>query len=89
MPKFVVVHPVGKEMTLEGVTPIGKAVKAGSTPDAYWLGSRYLREEGKAYCDWDAKDANSIRKVLAKAVPELPTEGIYKVEFEVQGEDYR
>ena len=89
MGKFVVVHPVGKEMTLEAVRPIGKAVKAGSTVDAYWVGSQYLREEGKAYCEWDAKDASSIRKVLAKAAPELPIEGIYAIDFIVQGEDFR
>ena len=89
MGKFVVVHPVGKEMTLEAVTPIGKAVKAASTVDAYWVGTRYLREEGKAYCEWDAKDAESIRQVLTKAAPELPTEGIYAIDLMVNGEDFR
>jgi hypothetical protein len=85
----VVVHPVGKEMTLESGTPIAKAVKAAATVDAYWIGSRYLREEGKLYCEWDAKDAESIRQVLAKAAPTLPTEGIYAMELVVQGEDFR
>jgi hypothetical protein len=89
MGKFVVVHPVGKELTLEAATPIAKAVKAGATVDAYWVGSRYLREEGKLYCEWDAKDAKSIRQVLAKAAPTFPTEGIYAIDLMINGEDFR
>ena len=46
MAKFLLVHPVGKELTLEAGTPIGKAVKANSTVDAYWVRSWYAREEG-------------------------------------------
>jgi len=89
MAKFLVVHPVGKELTLESGTPIGKAVKANLKTDAYWVRSWYAREEGKLYCEWDAKDADSIRQTLAKAVPNLPTEGVYKLELMVQSEDFR
>ncbi len=31
MAKFLVVHPVGKELTLEAGTPIAKAIKANLT----------------------------------------------------------
>jgi len=91
MAKFLAVHPVGKELTLEAGTPIGKAVKASSTVDAYWVRSWYAREEGKFYCEWDAKDAESIRQALAKAAPEFPTEGIYEMDrdFLVHSEDFR
>lgn len=88
MAKFLVVHPLGKELTLESGTPIGKVVKANLNTDAYWVRSWYAREEGKFYCEWDAKDAESIRQVL-KATPELPTEGVYKLELMVQSEDFR
>jgi hypothetical protein len=92
MAKFLVVHPVGKELTAEAATPFAKAVKANHTVDAYWIGTRYAREEGKLYCEFDAKDAESIRQVLAKAAKvagELPTEGIYKLELMVSSEDFR
>ena len=92
MAKFLVVHPVGKELTTEAATPFAKAVKANHTVDAYWIGSRYAREEGKLYCEFDAKDAESIRQVLAKVTKvagELPTEGIYKIELMVNSEDFR
>jgi hypothetical protein len=85
MAKFLVVHPVGKELSAE-------AVKANHTVDSYWIGTRYAREEGKLYCEWDAKDAESIRQVLTKAnkiAGEVPTEGIYKIELMVNSEDFR
>jgi len=92
MAKFLVVHPVGKELTVEAATPFAKAVKANHTVDAYWIGSRYAREEGKLYCEFDAKDIESIIEVLTKAAKvagELPTEGIYKIELMVNSEDFR
>jgi hypothetical protein len=46
-------------------------------------------EEGKLYCEWDVKDAESIRQVFAKAVPEFPLEGIYKIELMFHSEDFR
>jgi len=92
MAKYLVVHPVGKELTVEAATPFAQAVKENHTVDAYWIGSRYAREEGKLYCEWDAKDVESIRQVLTKAAKvagELPTEGIYKIELMVNSEDFR
>ena len=95
MAKFLVVHPVGKELTLEAATPVAKAAKANSTTDAYWVRSWYAREEGKLYCEWDGKDAESISQVLKKVVKDLgiefPAEGIYKLddEFIVSSETFR
>ena len=68
MAKFLVVHPVGKELTVEAATPFAKAVKANHTVDAYWIGTRYAREEGKLYCEFDAKDAESIRQSSLKQI---------------------
>ena len=90
MAKFLVVHPVGKELTVEAATAVAKAIKANVTVDAYWIRSTYVRDEGKLYCEWDAKDAESISKVINKAVPGFPTE-IYKLEDEliVNSESFR
>ena len=89
MAKFLAVHPVGKELTSEKATPVGKAVKAGSTVDAYWVRSWYAREEGKLYCEWDAKDAESVRQVITKVAPDFPTERVYKIEMMLSSEDFR
>jgi hypothetical protein len=91
MAKFLVIHPAGKQLTIEAATPVAKAVKANHSADAYWVRSWYAREEGKLYCEWDAKDAESIRKVMDKATPDFPVEGIYKLdaEFMVNSENFR
>lgn len=92
MSKFVVVHPVGGAMSAEDAAPVAKAVKANCTPDAYWIRSWYLPEEGKLYCEWDAKDADSIRAAMtaaAKMVPQPPVEGVYLMAAAPSGEDYR
>ena len=86
MAKYLAVHPVGKEFTLEAGEPLAREGKARLTTDAYWIKSWYAPEEGKLYCEWDAKDAESIREAL---VPGLPTEGIYEIAFIVDAEDYR
>jgi hypothetical protein len=95
MAKFLVVHPVGTQDVptfVETATPFAKAVKANATLDAYWIRSWYVPEEGKLYCEFDAKDAGSIRKVLDAAVKasfEVPTEGIYPIALTVNSEDFR
>lgn len=88
MAKFLVVHPVGKELNLED-TSGGKAIKAGLTVDAYWVRSWYAREEGKLYCEWDGEDVESVRQVVTKAAPDFPTEGVYKIEMILSSEDFR
>jgi hypothetical protein len=88
MAKYLAVHPMGKSLTLESAKPLAEAVKANLTTDAYWIRSWYAREEGKLYCEWDAKDAESVRKVFKKT-PDLPVEGIYKMEMMINSEDFR
>jgi len=92
MPKFLVVHTLPAPATVEKeATPIGKKVKANSTLEAYWVRSWcQLNKEGKIVkilCEWNAVDAESVRKVLAK-VPELPVDGIYPLMI-VDSEDFR
>ena len=95
MPKYVVVHPLGKEVNAEAATPSAKAVKAQATKDAYWVRSWYLRDEGKLYCEWDAKDANSVRQAIDRANATLPQQarfpvaGVYELEMAVSSEDFR
>jgi hypothetical protein len=95
MAKFLVVHPVGKQDVAkfaEMATPFAKALKANLTPDAYWIKSSYVPDEGKLYCEFDAMDAESIRKALdaaSKASFEIPTEGIYPIAMTVNSEDFR
>jgi hypothetical protein len=92
MSKYVMVHPVGPGMDEAAAAPIAKAIKANCTPDAYWIRSTYLPEEGKLYCEWDAKNPDAIRAVIAEAakiVPQPPIEGVYMIGAAINGEDFR
>jgi hypothetical protein len=90
MGKFLAIHPL-PSITFEEGAPIAKAVKANSNMDAYWVGSwAQLNQEGKItklFCEWDAKDVESINKVVSK-IPGLPTEGVYPM-AKVDAEAYR
>jgi hypothetical protein len=89
MSKFLVIHPVGSEMTLESGSPIAKAIKAHLTSDAYWRTSYYVPDKGNLYCLWDASSKEAILEVLKKAAPDLPNEGPYQIELDIHSEDFR
>ena len=82
MGKFLVAHTLPSPATIEEAGVFAKMAKANVTLDAYWIGATMqLNEQGKAtkiLCEWDAKDTESIRKVLAK-VPGLPVDGVYPI----------
>lgn len=91
MGKFLAAHTLPSPATVEEAGVLAKQAKANLTLDAYWIGSWVqLNEQGKVtkiFCEWDAKDAESIRKVFAK-VPQLPVDGIYPM-MKVDAEAYR
>ena len=91
MPKFLAIHPFPKPVSLKEGTPLAKKVQATSTVDAYWVRSwGQLNEKGdfvKLFCEWNAKDMGSVRKVLGK-IPELPCEGVYPLAI-LDSEDFR
>jgi hypothetical protein len=76
-------------MTLEAGTPLAKSLKSHLTAEAYWRGSYYAPDSGAFYCLWDAKDAGAILQLLKKAAPDLPTEGPYKIELDIQSDYFR
>lgn len=80
MGKYLVIHPFPEPTPVEAATPIGQAVKAHCNKDAYWIRSWGIMDDKgqirKILCQWDAKDIDSIRKIIDQ-IPNLPTEGIY------------
>ncbi|MBY9000636.1 MAG: hypothetical protein KGD64_06965 [Candidatus Heimdallarchaeota archaeon] len=91
MSKYLAIHPFPEPASVEVMTPIGQAVKAHTSTDAYWVKSwAILNEQGlvkKILCQWDAKDIDSIKTIIDK-IPNLPTEGIYPLSI-YQSEDFR
>jgi len=91
MGKFLVGHTLPSPATVEQAGMFAKAAKANLTLDAYWVGATVqLNEQGKVtriFCEWDAKDKESVQKVLSK-VPGLPVDGIWPM-MKVDAESYR
>ena len=93
MPKFLAIHPVDPPADMESVVPIAKKCKAGLNLEAYWVRSwLQTTDDGKVskvFCEWDGKDADSVRQTLENCIPELPpSEGVFEV-TEIHGEDFR
>ena len=91
MAKFLAIHTLPAPATPEKADPFGRKVKANVTMDAYWVKSwAQLNDEGKIvkiFCEWNAKDEEAIRKVMAQ-IPEFPLDGIYPM-MVVDSEDFR
>jgi hypothetical protein len=95
MAKFIVYHTLPTPTPIPAAEPVGKATKKYSTPEAYWVGAWIqLDEQGhatKICCEWDAKDVESIQRVLDKVlleIPGFPVDGPYPL-MKVDSEVYR
>jgi hypothetical protein len=90
MAKFLAVHTIGTDFEpSDESTRKTKELRAAGSLDAYWIKSWYVRETGTLYCEWDAKNADAVRAVFAKAWPEFPIDTINPIEWTIHGEDYR
>jgi hypothetical protein len=91
MAKFLVIHTMPSPVPVAQAEPVAKTSKALSNTDAYWVGSWVqLDDKGnvsRIICEWDAKDAESILKIL-KQIPGLPIDGPHPM-MKVEGESYR
>ena len=95
MGKFLLIHALPSPIPIDQAEPIGKAAKALSNPNAYWIGSWIqLDDKGnvsRIICEWDAKDVESINKIneqILKKIPGFPIDGPYPM-MKVDGESYR
>ncbi|MFX0143510.1 MAG: hypothetical protein ACFE9C_05480 [Candidatus Hodarchaeota archaeon] len=93
MPKFLVIHPMPRNV-MEAMAEVppeeNKQVielRSHCTADAYWIRSFGVLELEKLFCEWNAKDVESIKEVLNHA-KWLATEGIYEMNV-IEAESYR
>ncbi|MFX1350082.1 MAG: nickel-binding protein [Promethearchaeota archaeon] len=94
MPKFIVVHSVPRnfleqmaEVPPEENKMIIKLRKACNY-DAYWIRTWAVLDHEKLYCEWNAKDAESIRKIWDENIKGIGIDSIAEMQI-VDGEDYR
>ncbi len=94
MPKYIVIHPY-KERSLKAMIDfppeknvIFKTLKSNCTSDADWVRSWAVLEQEKLYCEWNAKDPESIRAVFEKIGGNVPIESIDELHV-IEGDDYK
>jgi len=92
MPKYIAIHNLVPAANKEDVGPVAKKAKSGLSTDAYWVKSWLkLNDKGQVdaiYCEWDAKDAQSVRDALTNTIPELPFSEVSPM-AEIHSEDFR
>ncbi len=94
MVKFIVVHSVPQK-ALEKLVEIppdeNKMIinlRKACNYDAYWIRTWAVLDHEKLYCEWNAKDAESIRKIWDENVKGIGIDSIAEMQI-VDGEEYR
>lgn len=95
MPKYFVIHPSDKKI-IKGMVNLPpeknqlfKQLKASCTSDADWIRTWAVPDQGKIYCEWEAKDPESIREIFNKLEgPAVEIEAIYEMHI-LEGKDYK
>ena len=96
MPKYIVIHTIRKR-ALEGMLKLPseknvmlKNLKSDCTSDADWMRSWAVPEQERLYCEWNAKDPESIRKIFEKSEggTGIEIEAIYEMQI-LEGEDFK
>lgn len=96
-PKFIAVHSMAKDV-LERLAKTPKE-QLGHDPNMIKLlqhcgyEASFVRQWavpalGKLFCEWNAKDEQSIRKVLVENYKGLPIDAIAEMQI-IEAEDYR
>ncbi|TFG04597.1 MAG: DUF4242 domain-containing protein [Promethearchaeota archaeon] len=92
MPKYIVIHPM-KRRALEGILKLApeknvvfKTLKSNCSEDADWIRSWIVPEQEKLYCEWNAKDPESIHEVFEKSGG-VVIEAIHEMHV-VEGKDF-
>ena len=95
MSKQLLIHSFPAPIPIAEAEGVAKGAKALSNVDAYWVSAWIqLDDKGNAakiICEWDAKDVESVNKVVEqihKQMPDFPCDGPYPM-MKVDGESYR
>jgi hypothetical protein len=94
MAKFIVVHSVPRKQ-MEQMAEIPPEqnrmiikMREACNYDAYWIRTWAVPDHEKLYCEWNAKDADSIRKVWEDNVKGIGIDSIAEMQI-LEAEDFR
>jgi len=94
MPKFIVVHSIPRKQ-LEGMAEIPPEenkmiinLRKACDFNANYVRTWVVLDHEKLYCEWNAKDAESIRKVWDENVKGIEVDSIAEMQI-IDAEDFR
>jgi hypothetical protein len=79
MARFIVVHTPNPEFTQDQLVESAREIWNVLEPGVQWLNSWSAGEANKLFCEWEAPDAEAIRRSLAEVEHIMSTDEIHSV----------
>jgi hypothetical protein len=79
MARFIVIHTPNPEITQDQLFGSARKIWAALEPGVQWLNSWSAGNVNKVFCEWEAPDAEAIRKSLAHVEHIMSTDEIHPV----------
>ena len=79
MAKFIVIHTTSPEFGQDQMVESAREIWNVLEPGVQWLNSWSAGEANKLFCEWEAPDAEAIRRSLAPVEHILSTDEIHPV----------
>ena len=79
MARFIVIHTPSPEITQDQLFDGAQEILASLEPGVQWLNSWSAGKANKVFCEWEAPDAETIRRTLTKFEHIMSTDEIHSV----------
>ena len=79
MARFIVVHTPNPEITQDQLFESARKIWSALEPGVQWLNTWSAGEANKVFCEWEAPDAETIRRTLVQVEHIMPADEIHPV----------
>lgn len=79
MARFIVVHTPNPEITQDQLFEGARKIWTTLEPGVQWLNTWSAGEANKVFCEWEAPDAETIRRTLVQVEHIMSTDEIHPV----------
>jgi hypothetical protein len=79
MARFIVVHTPIPEITQDQLFESARKIWTTLEPGVQWLNSWSAGEANKVFCEWEAPDAEILRRALVQVEHIMPIDEIHPV----------
>ena len=79
MARFIVVHTPNLEITQDQLFESAREIWNSLEPGVQWLNTWSAGEANKVFCEWEAPDAETIRRALVQVERIMSTDEIHPV----------